>query len=456
MSSEPRHYLLLQGPHGPFYTQLTHALQSRGHSVVRVIFNSGDWAGSSAFGSISYRGGVSDFGHWIETLINQSGITDVLLYGDCRFYHKRAIRAARRYQCRTWVMEEGYIRPFWVTLEPFGVNGHSLLPKRFKHWLATYPTTRIDLKAPESPRNVGRGMRGLVFWCHIYYIMRTLGHVAYPRYRSHRPVAYLLEAGTWLKKLAKLAIGRTRRADAAAEKLIAEGTPFFLVPMQLDADAQVHHHSPFNSMCEFLNVIMDSFADYAPSDATLVIKSHPLDSEVRNYERYAKKEAARLGIANRMVFLHGGAIPDLVKVARGVVTVNSTVGLQSVHHHCPTKVLGRSIYDHSGMTDPAKLEHFWNTPQKPDYVMYRLFRYFVLLTCQLNGNFYSIRGRAMLVEAVAERLEAEQDVDEFERTRLADPQVTQISDALKVAIRSAASEPAGSIEDQSRPAATGR
>ena len=62
----------------------------------------------------------------------------------------------------------------------------------------------------------------------------------------------------------------------------------------------------------------------------------------------------------------------------------------------------------------------------------------------------------MLVEAVADRLEAEQDVDEFERTRLADPQVTQISDALKVAIRSAVSEPAGSIEDQSRPAATGR
>ncbi|MEX1213599.1 capsule biosynthesis protein [Saccharospirillum sp.] len=433
MPSDVRHYLLLQGPHGPFYTQLTHALQQRGHSVVRVIFNSGDWASSSAMDSIGYRGGEAGFGRWVEALIRRKGFTDLLVYGDCRSYHQQALIAARHLKCRTWVMEEGYIRPFWVTVEPFGVNGNSLLPQRFKQWLATYPTDSINLKAPESPRPVGRGMRGLVFWCHVYYMMRTIGHVTYPRYRSHRPVPYLIEAAAWLKKLAKLVSGRTKRADAVADALLTSKKPFFLVPMQLDADAQVRHHSPFNSMCEFLDGVMASFADNAPGDATLVIKSHPLDSEVRNYECYAKRMSARLGLSERMIFLHGGAIPDLVKRAKGVITVNSTVGLQSVHHGCPTKVMGRSIYSHSGMTDPARLDDFWTAPTAPDLGMYRLFRYFVLTDCQLNGNFYSIRGRAMLVETVAKRLEAEQDI---ERAGESVPPVTPIYSALKAGAKS--------------------
>ncbi len=456
MSSDSRHYLLLQGPHGPFYTQLTQALQHRGHSVVRVIFNSGDWAGSSALGSIGYRGAEKGFGAWVEALIQGKGITDVLVYGDCRSYHQQALTVARQLKCRTWVMEEGYIRPYWITVEPFGVNGNSLLPQRFKQWLAEHPTDYIDFKAPEHPRQVGRGMRGLVFWCHIYYIMRTVGHVAYPRYRSHRPVPYLVEAATWLKKLAKLALGRTKRADAVAEQLVTDNTPFFLVPMQLDADAQVRHHSPFNSMCEFLDVVMHSFVEHAPSDTTLVIKSHPLDSEVRNYERYTNRMSARLGISDRVVFLHGGAIPELVKVARGVITVNSTVGLQSIHHGCPTKVLGSSIYNHSNMTDPGKLEGFWKSPKAPDLHMYRLFRYFVLVDCQLNGNFYSIRGRAMLVEAVAGRLEAEQNVEDFEQAFSKGSPVILFSKASKAAKQPRYIEPGRPPAEQERPGATGR
>ena len=401
---QPRCFLLLQGPHGPFMSELSHELKRRGVRVLRVVFNSGDWWGGASFEAISYRGDADHFGDWIEQLMEKEQVTDLLLYGDCRYYHRQAIEHCRKQSRYVWVLEEGYIRPFWVTLEAQGVNGNSQLPKQFEQWLNYQQITPAELKAAEEHKPVGRGMRGLVIWCHVYYIMRTLGTLFYPRYRSHRPTSYLLESFTWLKKLAKIALGRTRRAEAVADKLAQGNTPFFLVPLQLDADAQVHCHSQYSNMEEFLQDIMRSFKKHAEPDTKLVIKSHPLDSEVRNYERYARFMAGQLGIGERVIFLHGGNLPALLKVAQGTVTVNSTVGLQSIHHGCPTKAMGNAIYDRKGLTAQCSLNDFWSWRSKPDQYRYRLFRYFLLTQCQLNGNFYSGRGRRLLIPQLATRL----------------------------------------------------
>lgn len=400
-----RVFLFLQGPHGPFFRQLARALTAEGHRVLQVALNGGDdsLTGGAAT-PLAYRGGAAHFQSWASAVLERHGVTDVLLYGDCRFYHQQVIALKARFQFRVWVLEEGYLRPSWITLEQDGVNAHSSVPARFQAWVSRANEQGFEPPVPEHSKPVGRVLRGLVFWCHIYYLKRFFGAFFYPWYRSHRPVSYLREAWSWLCKLTVRRLGRSRSSDRTYQALMASPTPFFLVPLQLDADAQIRHHSNYRDMREFLADVLDSFARRAPQDARLVVKAHPLDSEVVNYRRIVARLATRLGLESRVVFLEGGEIPALLKRALGLVTVNSTVGLQAIHHGCPTKVMGRAIYDHPALTAQCSLDAFWQARPAPDHACYRLFRSFLLEDCQINGNFYSIRGRRLLVPQVVKRL----------------------------------------------------
>ncbi len=400
-----RVFLFLQGPHGPFFEQIAAALSAAGHQVLRVALNSGDCSLSSHHAQyLPYRGRPANFQTWVKKVILDYEVTDVLLYGDCRTYHQEVITLKHDLNLKIWVLEEGYLRPNWVTLECDGVNAHSNLVERFRAWLTQTNTRHLDLQAFENSKPVGRTLRGLVFWCHIYYLKRFFGTVLYPFYRSHRPVSYLLEAVAWLRKLTVRRLGRVRRSELAVQSLLESPEPFYLVPLQLDADAQVLHHSDYVNMRQFLNEVLTSFAQHAPKNSRLAVKVHPLDSEVVNYQRVVNQLAIPLGIKNRVVFLETGAIPVLLKHAAGVVTVNSTVGLQAIHHRCPTKVMGRAIYNQPELTAQCALDAFWQRLPKPKHRFYQSLRYFLLKDCQINGSFYSIRGRKVLIPALVERL----------------------------------------------------
>jgi len=383
---------------------LSRSLTSEGHRVLRVYLNWGDSTTCRTSTRLKYRGKPENFQQWAAEQIEQQGVTDVLLYGDCRYYHQQVMALKERYNLKIWVLEEGYLRPSWVTLEQNGVNANSDIPKRFRTWLSQKPLKDFVPDCYEHPAPVGRGLRGLVFWCIVYYLRRFVGTPFYPHYRTHRPVSYLREGVAWLRKLAAQQLGRKRRSDELFRRLLAEQTPFFLIPLQLDADAQIRFHSPYKNIRAFIEEVMCSFAQHAPAGTMLVVKSHPLDSEVIDYRKVVANHARQLGIANRVLFLESGDIPKLLRHALGLVTVNSTVGLQSIHHGCPTKVMGRAIYDHSNMTAQCSLDAFWQQLPKPDTQQYKLFRCFLLEDCQINGNFYTIRGRKLLIPEITRRL----------------------------------------------------
>ena len=121
-------FLLLQGPPGPFFALLGDGLVRRGHNVLRINFNGGDrasWPGPST----DFRGGIEDWPAYFDMFVQREGVTDLVLFGDCRPMHSAAHGMAKLLGVRTHVFEEGYIRPDWVTLERDGVNGHSSLPR---------------------------------------------------------------------------------------------------------------------------------------------------------------------------------------------------------------------------------------------------------------------------------------------------------------------------------------
>lgn len=404
-------FLFLQGPHGPFFRALGRALAGMGHQVTRVAFNGGDlldWPGRE---TVLFRGPVEAWPGWLDALLARRGISDLVLYGDCRPLHRAAIELARALGIRIHVFEEGYFRPDWVTLERDGVNGHSRLAQEIAGAVARdaaaaaeLPDGAAGIVIPDSVA-VGRTTGAMARLCVRYYLAQAAAGWLFRHYRSHRPESPWREVGAWLRR----ALTRGRSAEGqrrAIETLLSDPRPMFLLPLQLDSDAQIRVHSPFAGMAEVIEHVIASFARHAAATDRLLIKSHPLDAGVIDYRRLAADVAGRHGIAARVAFVEGGHLPTLLRCAKGVVTVNSTAGLQAIHHSRPTHVLGSAVYAVAGLTDPQPLAAFWRTPQAPDPILYRAFRAHVMARCQFNGSFFTPAGRELLLGAVAERLAA--------------------------------------------------
>ncbi|MEZ5725654.1 MAG: hypothetical protein R3E47_11335 [Paracoccaceae bacterium] len=127
---EARVFLLLQGPHGPFFDHLGRLLGATGATVWRVAFNAGDaffWGAKDRL--ILHSDTPEDWPDHLAEIVARKGVTDIVLYGDVRPVHAAARTAAEQYGLNLHVFEEGYLRPFWITYERGGANGHSQLMK---------------------------------------------------------------------------------------------------------------------------------------------------------------------------------------------------------------------------------------------------------------------------------------------------------------------------------------
>jgi capsular polysaccharide export protein len=114
------------------------------------------------------------------------------------------------------------------------------------------------------------------------------------------------------------------------------------------------------------------------------------------------------GVADRVDYIESGDLHLLLSRARGVVTVNSTVGLLALGLACPTFVLGTPIYALPGLTFQGALEDFWRAPTLPDMALYRQFRKVVIHATQVNGGFYSREGIDLAITHSVPALLAEQ------------------------------------------------
>ncbi len=103
-----------------------------------------------------------------------------------------------------------------------------------------------------------------------------------------------------------------RHRAEAHRRASCDGQPFFVYPLQLETDFQLRAHSPYHSQKQAIDEILMSFAAHAPAETALVIKVHPLDNDLIDWEAYAMARAEALGIARRIVYLDGGDLALLL------------------------------------------------------------------------------------------------------------------------------------------------
>jgi capsular polysaccharide export protein len=392
-----RHILFLQGLPGPFFRLLSRRLNSDGVQTSRINFNGGDVFDWRRSGATNFRHELSDWPRWLGDYLQSNKVTEIILFGDCRAPHQEARRVAAALGITVHVFEEGYLRPDYVTLERGGVNSNSTLPLQLDQYrqLDAFidPVSQAILVKSSFGRRAREAIR--------YNIASIALKILFPHFRSHRPLSLTREVSAWVARW----LMRRNETAASGRALARLGAKrFFLFPLQLDGDAQISHHSPFGSMEDAVDYVLQSFAAFASSDIDLLIKRHPFDPDVDHWRRRIEALASSLGILDRIHYIERGELDPLLDRAEGVVTVNSTVGPLALERGVPVIALGDAIYAMRGLTSEHCLDEFWTSPGSIDKSNYDLFRRVVISTSLVNGGFHSVRALDLLVKNAADRL----------------------------------------------------
>ena len=402
-----RAFLFLQGPHGPFFSRLAEMIANAGAQIWRVGFNRGDqafWPDTSTY--LPFTDHSDAWSDHVANLLDEKGITDLVLYGDTRPIHAAAIDHARAKGITVHVFEEGYLRPYWVTYERGGANGHSRLMDTSVDQMRN-ALKDLDLDLPDAPAKWG-DMRQHVFYGALYHWFVMTRNQRYAAFRPHRTLTVTQEFRLYLRRLALMPFLWMDRVQATY-RIKTGGFPYHLALLQLAHDASFRDHGPFDSMAEFLEVLIAGFADGAPSHHHLVFKAHPLEDGRTPIRADIRRLAALHGVTNRVHYVRGGKLARLLNDARSAVTVNSTAAQQAIWRGLPLKAFGQAVYLKPEFVSDQSLPAFFQSPSRPDSRAYRDYRHYLLETSQITGSYYSSRGRRQLLRQVVDMMLSPED-----------------------------------------------
>ncbi|SEA98541.1 capsular biosynthesis protein [Rubrimonas cliftonensis] len=394
-----RTILFLQGPPGPFWSELADAAARRGARIVRVNLNAGDALAWRRPGALNYRGGLKRFRRWLLALVREKGVTDILYFADRLPYHRIAAAVAWRVGAQAHSVEFGYLRPDWLTLERWGGGAYSRFPSdpALFHPPGPAPEIRARYAHPFAVEALNEVA---------YNLAATFGRPLYPRYVSDKYYPVLFDYLCWAAKLARGGGRAARGVGAGVAGHLSGAFSFALVALQLQSDYQLRASAPYRHQADMLEEVVASFAAHAPEGMRLLVKQHPLDNGWEGWRRRVARIAGACGAGERVKVIDGGDLGRLIARASGVVTINSTVGVHALRALRPVKALGAAVYDAPGLTDPGPLDRFWAAPTAPDPETVARFVATLERETQIRGSFYDAEGRAVAAAAMAERIMA--------------------------------------------------
>lgn len=376
-----RRILLLQGPNGPFFARLRDQLAAAGCEVWKVNFNGGDDLFYRGRNVLRFRGAMASLAGFLQATLREKRIDAVIAFGDCRRPHRIAARAAAQAGIAFWVFEEGYIRPDHITLEAGGVNARSgLAPMRAQQM----PAVRM----PAAGRHFRHAFAWMAWYSFWYFAAGVVASANYPHYRHHKPFG-IRELACWIRAGYRKHAYRWLERPQVRHLFSGEPEPFFVVALQVYNDSQIRAASPWRRVGDFIEWTMFSFARHAPRDSVLVFKHHPMDRGHTDYAGTIRSCARRFGVEGRVRYVHDAHLPTLLQRCRGLVTINSTTGLQALFHGVPVIALGRCFYAKEGVTFQGALDQFWSASRQVDVAACQRLRGYVAYASQINSSFYA-------------------------------------------------------------------
>ena len=383
-----KNILLLQGPMGSFFNTLDEKFTNDNANTFRIGFNAADEFFSDGSHYTGYKDRPKNWTKFIASYYDTHKIDKLFVFGDCRFYQKIAVLIANQKNIQVYVFEEGYIRPNFITLEKYGVNGHSSQPKN-REFYDNLEFSKELIDEIEHVKKFKPTFPKLAREAIMYYWIANLFHFRYPNYIHHRNFSLWDEF-----KVGCLNVFRKYKYKITERNLNLRfstelSKKYYFVPLQTHGDFQIRTHSKYRNIEQFIKEVLTSFANKSPQNSILVFKHHPVDRGRRSHSSYIKNIAYVLGIKDRVIVTWDVHLPTCLKNAIGTIVINSTVGISSLYHHTPTICLGEAIYDIEGLTSKyVSIDDFWQNYKEVDVELFNKYRAHLINTTQINSNFY--------------------------------------------------------------------
>lgn len=399
--SNQRHIVFLQGMPCNFFSEVARNLDKIGCKTTGINLCLGDWFFWNGKNKINYRGTLGNWRCFIHDFLAQNHVSDVVLLGEQRNYHKVAIEEAHKLGVFVAVTDFGYLRPDWITLEEDGMNGNSKFPKDMDLILKLSENLpEVDLTPKYEDSNFRMSVGDIT-----YNLLNMFDLWFFPKYikSDNRPnfIWYLLLS---IKRLIKVKFMQ-QTVEGTLQKIFLQKKKLFILPLQLDHDFAIMSYSNFSGMYEVIAKVIKSFAKNSDENAILLIKAHPLDMGKNNWQKIIDDMKLEYKtIANRVYFVDGGNLGEMLPHAYGVIVVNSTSGIQALLSGCAVKTLGTAIYDIKGLTFDGELDEFWQSNLKPNKVFVSRFINLLVNTTQIKGVFFASPGSTIAINSTVNRL----------------------------------------------------
>lgn len=380
--AKKRKVLIVQGDWEAGMSRLALDMKDAGHEVGKVFFCAPDVIYKiRGIRTHLFRQPLEDFESWLRQLIDSENYDTFFLYNHYRPYNQVAWKMAAELDLGCYVFELGLIRPNCVTV--FSRKSFPL-PTLANAWdkLLAGGQPPKPVETPTELCQVSTPAK-LVVFCTNFFLSRVTSPL-FPNFVDQREMKLWSHFKHGVIHLWRF-IERSR--DSEFDPLFAgemSGT-YYAVPLQVHSDTQITMCSDFKSIEQFIKKVVNSFEKHAPADTKLVFKVHPMDRGYKDYTDLIAGLDHRLG-GGRILYVDRVHLPTLLANSRGVVNINSSVGISGLVHHIPVITLGTAVYDLPELTSRNGLDAFWTGAQKPRSQRVSQFINLLLQTSQGRGT----------------------------------------------------------------------
>ena len=120
---------------------------------------------------------------------------------------------------------------------------------------------------------------------------------------------------------------------------------YVFIPLQVNYDSQIIYFSPLKSMEEFFELIYE-ISDMFKFD--FIFKIHPSD-RTTDYSKIIQKAKNK-----KNILFATNPTSELIKNAKAIITINSSVGIESLLFYKKVITLGKAFYNIEGIVKHAK------------------------------------------------------------------------------------------------------
>jgi capsular polysaccharide export protein len=164
------------------------------------------------------------------------------------------------------------------------------------------------------------------------------------------PAFYRERGGQWQTGTAAQVVPRAPRRGKAVLSTVVLPPRYVFIPFQVMLDSQVLLHSPWlQRMDQLYTAVTEAAAALGGEAPVLVFKEHPSCPQ-----RYPALHAQASASGGAVLFANGNATGELIAGALGVITLNSSVGVESLLLGKPVLALGNAVYGVPGVAESAR------------------------------------------------------------------------------------------------------